>query len=105
MSKARRSRSEWQRLVDEVRGSTVATVAKRHGVRRGTLAWWKWRLSSDTKRRRVVRPRLVRVVTSEAMTVATPQYIELSVDGVGIRVEVGCEVEYVARLVRAIRSC
>jgi len=45
-------------------------------------------------------------MTSEAMTVATtPQYVELSVDGVGIRVEVRCEVEYVARLVRAIRSC
>jgi len=44
-------------------------------------------------------------MTTEAMTVATPQYVELSVDGVGIRVDVRCEVEYVARLVRAIRSC
>ena len=84
----------------------MVAVAKRHGVKPATLAWWKWRLTSDTKRRRVVRPQLVRVMTSEAMTVATtPQYVELSVDGVGIRVEVRCEVEYVARLVRAIRSC
>lgn len=39
------------------------------------------------------------------MTVAAPQYVELSVDGVGIRVDVRCDVEYVARLVRAMRSC
>lgn len=50
-------------------------------------------------------PRLVRVVTADTMTVTSPQYVELSVDGVGIRVEVRCDVEYVARLVRAIRSC
>ena len=81
----------------------MVAVAKRHGVRPGTLAWWKWRLTSGTKRRRVVRPRLVRVMTTEAMTVATPQYVELSVDGVGIRVDDRCEVEYVARLVRGIR--
>ena len=80
------------------------TVAKRHGVRAGTLSWWKWRLTS-MKRRRSSRPRLVRVVTTEAMTVAAPQYVELSVDGVGIRVDVRCDVEYVARLVRAMRSC
>ena len=79
-------------------------VARRHGVRAGTLSWWKWRLSR-TPSRRSVSPRLVRVVTADTMTVTSPQYVELSVDGVGIRVEVRCDVEYVARLVRAIRSC
>ena len=50
-------------------------------------------------------PRLVRVMATDALSVATPQYVELSVDGVGIRVDVRCNVEYLARLVRALRAC
>ena len=101
----RRSRAQWQQLVDEALSTSVVAVAKRHGVKARTLSWWKWRLRSNRAKRRSSTPRLVRVMTTEALTVTTPQYVELSVDGVGIRVDVRCSVEYLAQLVRALRAC
>lgn len=80
-------------------------MAKRHGVRARTLSWWKWRLGCSRTKPRATPPRLVRVMSVDALTVATPQYVELSVDGVGIRVDVRCNVDYLARLVRALRAC
>jgi hypothetical protein len=58
----RRTRMEWARLVRQWQrsGQTAREFGDAHGIRAGTLAWWKWRLSAAPSAREST-PRLVPV--------------------------------------------
>jgi hypothetical protein len=51
MTKERRSREQWQELVEEWRdsGLTCKQFAKGIGARPSTLSWWKWRLGGTSE--------------------------------------------------------
>lgn len=60
----RRTRIEWTRLVRQWQrsGQTAREFGDAHGIRAGTLAWWKWRLgTTESERTSVPSPRLVAV--------------------------------------------
>jgi transposase-like protein len=109
----RRGREFWADLVDECeRGGGVAEVATRHGVLARTLSWWKWRLRGEAKRRRRRgRPaHELQLVPVEVEPVAGhverhAHEIEIALEGVTVRVEVGADPAYVAALVRELRAC
>jgi hypothetical protein len=102
---ARHDREFWERAFSEVeRGAKAGEVARRLGVKAGTLGWWCWKLRrSEAARRRRRRARFLPVVVSE-QAVATPAAeVEIEASGVRLRVVVGTDVEYVSTLVAAIR--
>jgi hypothetical protein len=103
----RHTRSFWERLAAEVdKRGAVWPVAKRHGVRVRTLAWWRWKLKHD--RAFVVRrPRLLPVVVAgePAMGTRASQVLELAIRDVRMRIESGTDVHDVAALVGAVRQC
>jgi hypothetical protein len=51
MSK-RRSKAEWIKICEahDRSGETAAVFARRRGVRRGTLEWWRWKLGREQAR-------------------------------------------------------
>ena len=98
----RHPRSFWKRLVAETeRGGTVGSVARRNGVRAGTLTWWRWRLRHEEASSGGA-PQLLPVVVESPRPDAGP--IEIAVADVRLRVEVGSDVAYVATLVGALRT-
>lgn len=105
MPVARHDRRFWERACREVeRGAKVGAVARRLGVRAGTLSWWRWRLRREEpapRRRR--RAEFLPVVVAEPAVVA-PCAVEVEASGVRLRVEIGTDVRYVAALVAAIRT-
>lgn len=107
----RRSRAEWEELVREVdRGGTIADVARRHGVRPRTLAWWRWTLRrgtvarSATRKQRAVAMVPVRVRGESPTVERVADAIEIAVRGVVVRIRVGQDTDYVARLVAAFAA-
>ena len=110
MAAARRSRAEWEQLVREVaRVGSVDEVARRHGVRRGTLAWWRWQLARGTvahsaTKRSAVQQIPVRVRAEAAESEPVDDVIEVAVRGAIIRVRVGQDVGYVAELAAALAA-
>lgn len=48
----RATRETWAKRVERwsSSGLTAAEYARKHGVREGTLRWWKWRLGSARER-------------------------------------------------------
>jgi transposase-like protein len=97
----RYGREFWQQLSAEVdRGSTVAEVARRYGVQPRTLSWWRWRL----KRVAPSRPLLLPVVVRPSRTAAAPSSpIEIQISDLIIRVHAETDVEYLTRLIAALR--
>jgi transposase-like protein len=103
---ARHDRQFWERASREVDGgSRVADVARRLGVRAGTLSWWRWRLHQEapTSKRRG-GTEFLPVVIAEPARVLQASAVEVETSGVRVRVELGTDVGYVASLVAAIRS-
>lgn len=106
MAVERRSRSFWKRLVAEVeRGSTIARIAERHGVRPKTLAWWRWTLRREGDAR-VTNAQLLPVVFSggPSPAISGEGGIAIEVRDVSFRVPLGSDVSYVAALVAAVRA-
>lgn len=105
----RHNREFWEAAVRDVQaGQDVAAVAKRHGVRPGTLSWWLWNLrrtrpKTGKRRRAETGAAFLPVVVAEP--IITSRMIELEVAGTRLRVEPGTDVEYLAALVGALRSC
>lgn len=92
---------------------TDAEFAAQHGVNVGTLRVWRWRLRSEALASPRSGPRLLPVVVAPphrvgaSMVPATaPQVLEASLPGgLVIRVPVGADVEYVARLLKDLSRC
>ena len=90
-------------------GQSVAVVAKRLGVRPGTLSWWLWRLGrarpAQPKRPKQRSASVTFLPVVAAESVPTQRSIEIDVAGTRLRVEVGVDVSYVVALVGALRAC
>ncbi len=111
MAAARRSRVEWEQLVREAeRVGSVTEVARRHGLRRATLAWWRWQLRRGTVARSATKRSAVQLVPvrvrAEGREGASPcdDVIEIAVRGALIRVRIGQDVGYVAELAAALAA-
>lgn len=105
MPVTRHDRGFWERACGEVeRGAKVSEVARRLGVRAGTLSWWRWRLGREApKPRRPKRAEFLPVVMAEPVRSA-PAVVQVEASGVRLHLEVGTDVGYVAALVAAIRT-
>lgn len=79
-------------------GGTVEAVARRHGVRLGTLRWWRTMLRREEKS---TAPRFVPVVVTAA-PVASAGHVDVAIRGVRRRIATGTDVTYAAALVCAI---
>lgn len=110
MAAARRSRAEWEQLVREVeRGGSVDDVARRHGVRRGTLVWWRWQLrrgkvARSATKRTSVQMVPVRVRPEPRAAEPVDDVIEVAVRGALVRVRVGQDTRYIAELAAALAT-
>jgi transposase-like protein len=98
----RHGRRFWKRVVAEAEASqwTHGEIARRHDVRVATLRSWIYRL----RRERPESPARLLPVRVTALAAAR-ETIEVEADGVTLRVPVGCDPEYVAGLLRAVRAC
>ena len=110
MAAARRSRAEWEQLVREAeRVGSLDEVARRHGVRRATLSWWRWQLRRGTgarsaTKRSPVQLVPVRVRAEPRESALHDEVVEVVVRGALIRVRVGQDVGYVAELAAALAA-
>jgi transposase-like protein len=102
---ARHQREFWERAFREVeRGAKISEVARRLGVRAGTLSWWCWKLrGGEPDRRRECRADFLPLVLAEQAVPMPVAAVEVEASGVRLRLEVGTDVEYVSALVAAIR--
>ena len=101
----RHSREFWVRLVGETeRGGTLEAVARRHGVRPRTLVWWRWKLGRGPRPAARKARLLPVVVRRPTVVVERAVLIELAVHDVAVRMQTGTDVQYIAALVRALRS-
>lgn len=100
----RHDRRFWQRLVAVAEGTerTHAEIAARHGVRVTTLRSWIYRLRRERGRGEGEAPRLLPV---RVATAPPRETIAMEADGLTLHVPVGCDPEYVASLLRAVRAC
>lgn len=100
----RHDRRFWTRVVRVAeRGQTThAEVAARYDVSLATLRSWIYRLrrEGDDGENEPTRLLPVRVAATPARDT-----IEIETDGARLRVPVGCDPEYVTRLLRAVRAC
>lgn len=102
---AHHTREFWERVVAEVspaRGLTLEVVAARHQVRPKTLAWWRWSLAREGRRRGPL-PRLLPVVISPGSRTRERARVEVDVANGRLHVDVGVDPAYVAALARALR--
>lgn len=111
----RHSREFWERAVREVeRGAAVSEVARRLGVRPGTLSWWRWHLRNEQPKRAqrqgrghastIAKAEFLPVVVAQPAPVRRGGLVEIDAGNARLRVEVGVDVRYVAALVQALRS-
>lgn len=107
---ARRSRAEWEQLVREVdRVGSVDEVARRHDIRRATLAWWRWQLrrgkvARSATKRGAVQLVPVRVRDESRRVESVDDVIEIAVRGALVRVRVGQDPSYIAELAAALSA-
>lgn len=105
MAHRRRSREEWKELVREVEaGDSIDQVARRHGVRAGTLKWWRWQLRRGTVARSATKSvQMVPVQVRQAPPVtAVEDVVEVLVRGALVRVRIGQDPRYIAELAAAL---
>jgi hypothetical protein len=101
---ARKQRDEWfwQRACAEYRlgGMTLAQVAAKHGVKQCALKYHLYKGKDSPSRREKTSARFLPVKVSD---LARPMPIEVATrGGAVVRTAVGADVEYVAKLVRAL---
>lgn len=90
-------------------GESVARFCARHGLRKTTFTWWRSQLGGAAPEA-AARPasKDVRLVAVDVIGLpdgagVASRTVELAIDGVHLRVEVGTDVIYVAALVTALR--
>lgn len=114
MSRSRRSRGEWARLIAVWRssGQTAASFARAHRLNSRTFAWWRSRLgreqaaSSESAVRAPDSMTFVRVGSApHANAVDRPEVLEVVVsDELSVRVPASVGAARVAELVHALRT-
>lgn len=109
MAARRRARAEWAELVREVEaGASLDQVARRHGVRVGTLKWWRWQLRSGKVARSATKTAVqmvpVRVRESARAIEPADDVVEVLVRGAMVRVRVGQDATYIAELAAALAA-
>lgn len=90
----------------------MSEVARRLAVRSGTLSWWRWYLRSERaepaagrqRRKLVEKTEFLPVVVSPPVLAERAGAVEIDAGNARVRVEVGVDVNYVAALVRALRT-
>jgi transposase-like protein len=101
---SRHDRQFWERAVREVeRCGSVGDVARRLGVQARTLTWWRWRIRREGAAKLAKRAEFIPVVMAAGAT-ASSGMVEVDAGVARVRVEAGIDVEYVAALVKALRS-
>ena len=104
----RGSRAEWEQLVREAEQcGSVDEVARKHGVNRSTLIWWRWQLRRGTVARSATKRVSVKMVPVRVRTAAraaepVDDMIEIAVRGALVRVRVGQDARYIAELAAAL---
>ena len=101
---ARKQRDEWfwKRACAEYRlgGMTLAQVAAKYGVKQCTLSYHLYKGKGSPSRRKQDSAQFLPVKVSE---LARPMPIEVATrGGAVVRTAVGADVDYVAKLVRAL---
>lgn len=79
----------------------MVDVARRHRVQSSTLAWWRWKLSSEPASAPTFLPIVVRDATESTTSVSGA--VELRLRDLCIRIAQGTDVAYIAALVDALR--
>lgn len=105
----RRARAEWAELVREIEaGASADQVARRHGVRVGTLKWWQWQLRRGKVAHSASKAKveMVPVRVREAARPVAPadDVVEVLVRGAMVRVRVGQDPSYIAELAAALAA-
>jgi transposase-like protein len=103
----RHGRGFWKRVVAEAEASerTHAQIAARHGVQVAALRSWIYRLRREGERGGSTNaPARLLPVRVTALPAAR-ETIDVESGDVTLRVPVGCDPEYVASLLRAVRTC
>lgn len=110
MAQRRRSREEWKELVREIEaGESIEQVARRHGVRVGTLKWWRWQFRRGTVARSATKAvQMVPVRVRQAPRVpavvddVVDDVVEVLVRGALVRIRIGQDPRYIAELAAAL---
>jgi hypothetical protein len=103
---ARRSRSEWARIVRafERSGQSHADFCAERGLRVWSFRSWLYRMRRDRAGSSAADLVLLPVSVATPAPVAPPSALVIAVAGVEVRVAVGTDVAYVAGLVAELRS-
>lgn len=100
----RRSRTEWQRLVEELESGDEShdTFAARHGLHVGSLRSWLYRIRRSRRQTSAPKP----PVSFVAVEAPRPLhgYVELVGAGVVLRVDGALGPSYIAALARELTS-
>ena len=104
------NRSQWRERVEafERSGSSRRAWCMAHGVKVGTLDYWRHRLRTATKmERHVVSPSLVPIVvrSGESEVTAATMVVLVLPSGVRMSVPVGIGATWLASLLREIGAC
>ena len=104
-------------LKEHERGVSLTTLARRHGLKRSTLVWWKWQLGRRDRDRRSRRlrkakgvPQLVPVRFEPTSAAAPPRdpnterFEVLLRSGRAVRVPPGFDDGELGRLVRVLEA-
>jgi hypothetical protein len=103
----RRGREFWTKVVDEYEGTSGEThveFAARHGVEKATFERWLYLLRGERSESATFDSVRLLPVQVTAGRVEQQVVVEMG-DGLGLRVTVGTDPDYVAALVTALRPC
>jgi transposase-like protein len=101
-----RHKSEWwqQRLAEVDDGAEIEDVARQHGVRAKTLAWWRTELQRRARKR--TGPRLLPVVLSAPRPIAAGVEILVEVGATRMHLKGAVTAEYLGAVINAVaRRC
>ena len=99
----------WKQVLTELEASglTARAFAEQRGVNYWTMLGWRRRLR---ERRQAAEVRLLPVTvkaTEDTIGIAASGSTDMElqlVEGIGLRFEIGTDVDYVGRLIRSLRS-
>lgn len=103
---ARKSRSQWAGIIRafERMGGSHERFCSARGLNLGTFRAWLYRLRRAGETPATVALVPVEVISPVAMAAPAPSDILVAVAGVELRVAIGADIGYVARLVAELRA-